>query len=57
MVIGNALIWGIGAVAIGYGAYQKHSEGKLDGQLMATVAGVVGVFAVGDYFASKYVYE
>lgn len=53
VVIGNALIWGIGAVAIGYGAYQKQSEGKLDGKLMATVAGAVGAFAVGDYFASK----
>lgn len=51
--IGNALIWGIGAAAIGYGAYQKHSEGKLDWQLAGTVAGAVGAFAVADYFGSK----
>ena len=51
--IGNALIWGIATVAIGYGAYQKHSEGKLDWQLAGTVAGCVGAFGVADYFGSK----
>ncbi|EXJ64702.1 hypothetical protein A1O7_01040 [Cladophialophora yegresii CBS 114405] len=53
VVIGNALIWGIATVAIGYGAYQKHTEGKLDWQLAGTVAGAVGAFAVADYFGSK----
>lgn len=53
VVVGNALIWGIATVAIGYGAYQKHTEGKLDWQLAGTVAGAVGAFAVADYFGSK----
>ena len=53
VVVGNALIWGIATVAIGYGAYQKHSEGKLDWKLAGTVAGVVGAFGVADYFGSK----
>lgn len=53
VVIGNAVIWGIATVAIGYGAYQKHSEGKLDWKLAGTVAGVVGAFGVADYFGSK----
>ena len=53
VVIGNALIWGIATVAIGYGAYQKHTEGKLDWQLAGTVAAGVGAFAVADYFGSK----
>ena len=53
VVVGNALIWGIATIAIGYGAYQKHSEGKLDWQLAGTVAGCVGAFAVADYFGSK----
>lgn len=51
--IANALIWGIGGLAIGYGAYQKHSEGKLDWALAGSVAGVVGAFGVADYFGSK----
>lgn len=53
VVIGNALVWGIATVAIGYGAYQKHSEGKLDWKLAGSVAGVVGAFGVADYFGSK----
>jgi len=57
VVVGNALIWGIATVAIGYGAYQKHTEGKLDWQLAGTVAGCVGAFAVADYFGSKWLLE
>jgi len=57
VVVGNALIWGIATVAIGYGAYQKHSEGKLDWKLAGTVAGVVGAFGVADYFGSKWLLE
>lgn len=53
VVVGNALIWGIATVAIGYGAYQKHTEGKLDWQLAGTVAGAVAAFGVVDYFGSK----
>ncbi|KAL2441402.1 hypothetical protein ABEF94_015438 [Exophiala dermatitidis] len=57
VVVGNALIWGIATVAIGYGAYQKHTEGKLDWKLASTVAGCVGAFAVADYFGSKWLLE
>lgn len=51
--VGNAVILVVGAVAIAAGAYQKHKEGKLDWQLAGTVAGVVGVLGVVDYFTSK----
>merc|ERR1712169_85319 len=57
VVVGNALIWGITAVALGYGAYKKHSEGQLDWQVAGTVAGCVGAFAVVDYFGSKWLLE
>ncbi|KAI1623396.1 hypothetical protein EDD37DRAFT_681599 [Exophiala viscosa] len=57
VVIGNALIWGLATVTIGYGAYKKQSEGKLDWQLAGTVAGCVGAFAVADYFGSKWLLE
>ena len=53
VVIGNAVLWTITAAAVGYGAYQKHSEGKLDWKLAGTVAGGLGALAVGDYFASQ----
>ncbi|KIW90267.1 uncharacterized protein Z519_08911 [Cladophialophora bantiana CBS 173.52] len=57
VVIGNAIIWGIATLAIGYGAYQKHTEGKLDWQLAGSVAAGVGAFAVADYFGSKWLLE
>ena len=53
VIIGNAVLLGVGIIALAAGAYQKHSEGKLDWQLAGTVAGVVGVLGVADYFASK----
>lgn len=55
--VGNVLIWSIATAAIGYGAYQKHSEGKLDWKLAGSVAGIVGAFGVADYFGSKYVFN
>ena len=53
VVVGNAVILVVGTVALAVGAYQKHREGKLDWRLAGTVAGVVGLFGVADYFASK----
>jgi hypothetical protein len=53
VVVGNAVILAIGTVALAVGAYQKHKEGKLDWQLAGTVAGIVGVLGVADYFASR----
>jgi anthranilate phosphoribosyltransferase len=53
VVMGNVVIVTVGAIALAAGAYQKHQEGKLDWQLAGTVAGVVGVLGVADYFASK----
>jgi hypothetical protein len=51
--IANAVIWGVAAIALGVGAYQKHSEGKLDAKLAGSVAAAVGAFAVADYFGSQ----
>lgn len=54
--VANTLIWGIGAIALAVGAYQKHTEGKLDAKLVGTTAAAVGAFAVADYFGSQYVH-
>lgn len=54
-MVGNAILWGVTAVAVGYGAYQKHQEGKLDWKLAGTVAAGLGALAAGDYYASQYV--
>ena len=55
VVVGNAVIWGIGIVAIAAAGYQRHQEGKLDWPTVGTVAGAVAAFSVADYYGSKYV--
>jgi len=57
VVVGNAVLWGVTAVVLGVGAYQKHSEGKLDWKLAGTVAGVVSALGVADYFGSQWLLE
>lgn len=39
------------------GAYKKHQEGQLDWKLAGSVAGVVGVLGVADYFGSQWLLE
>lgn len=51
--VGNYILWTVTAIALGYGAYKKHSEGKLDVQLVGTVAAGLGVLGAVDYFGSK----
>ncbi|KAI9715588.1 MAG: hypothetical protein M1812_005892 [Candelaria pacifica] len=55
VVIGNAVaVVGISA-ALGVGAYRKYTAGELTWKLVGAWAGVVGLFAAGDYYLSQYV--
>lgn len=53
VVIGNAV--GIAAFTglLGYGAYRKYAAGEMTWKLAGAWAGVVGVFAVADYYTSQ----
>lgn len=53
VVVGNAIAWTIGGVALGIGAYNKHVKGELDWGVVGIAAGAVGVLAVGDYYLSQ----
>lgn len=55
VVVANAVLVAVAAVGLGVGAYQKHAKGELNWGLVGTWAGVVGLFAAGDYFLSQYV--
>lgn len=39
------------------GAYRQHQAGALTWKLAGTWAGVLGAFAVGDYYFSQYVFS
>lgn len=55
--IANYVLWGLTAAAVGYGAYQKHSEGRLDTETVGTVALGLGALGLADYFASRWLVE
>lgn len=47
--VGITLLGGL----LGYGAYRKHAAGELTWKLAGAWAGVVGLFAVADYYTSQ----
>ncbi|KAL8963230.1 MAG: hypothetical protein Q9193_000481 [Seirophora villosa] len=57
VVVGNAVIIGVGSVALGFTAYQKYAQGELSWKLAGITAAAVGAFAVGDYYASQYLFK
>jgi len=53
--LGNAIaIVGLSSV-LGYGAYRKHATGELTWKVIGLWTGMVGAFAIGDYYLSQYV--
>jgi ElaB/YqjD/DUF883 family membrane-anchored ribosome-binding protein len=53
VVIGNAVAISALAGFLGIGAYRLHKANALTWEVAGTWAGVVGLFAVGDYFVSQ----
>ncbi|KAF2279203.1 uncharacterized protein EI97DRAFT_430297 [Westerdykella ornata] len=53
VILGNALTLGILGTLLGIGAYRKYAANKLTWKLVGTWAGVVGLFALGDYYVSQ----
>jgi cation transport ATPase len=57
VVLGNALTLGILTTVLGVGAYRKYVRDELTWKVAGAWAGVVGLFAVGDYYVSQYDYS
>jgi hypothetical protein len=55
VVLGNAVLVGTLGAFLGYSAYRKYADGELTWKVVGIGAGVVGLFAVGDYYVSQYV--
>lgn len=55
VILGNTLAVGILGTALGVGAYRKWARDELTWKVVGAWAGVVGLFAVGDYYVSRYV--
>ena len=53
VVVGNAVAMTAMAGLLGIGAYRLHRAGELTWKVAGAWAGVVGLFAVGDYYVSQ----
>jgi len=57
VILSNAIGLTVLAGVLGFGAYRKYARGELTGKVVAAWAGVVGLFAVGDYYVSQYFFK
>ncbi|KAJ4353624.1 uncharacterized protein N0V89_005354 [Didymosphaeria variabile] len=57
VVLGNAVTVGILGTVLGVGAYRKYVRDELSWKVVGAWAGVVGLFAVGDYYVSNYFFK
>lgn len=57
VVLGNAVAVAALGGLLGFGAYRKYNAGELTWKVASAWAGVVGLFAAGDYFVSQYVLQ
>ncbi len=53
VVVGNAVVIAALSAALGLGAYRKYAAGELTWKVAGAWAGVVGLFAAGDYYLSQ----
>ncbi len=57
VVVGNAVVITVMCAVLGMGVYKKYSAGDLSWKVAGLWAGAVGVFAVGDYYLSMYLFR
>ncbi|KAL3455798.1 hypothetical protein BJX64DRAFT_271741 [Aspergillus heterothallicus] len=52
--IGNAALMALVGAGLGFGAYRKHTQGKLSWEVVGLWTGIVGTVGAVDYFVSKW---
>ena len=52
-VMANAVILAALSATLGWGAYNKYTTGELTWKVAGAWAGIVGLFAAGDYFVTQ----
>ncbi|KAF2435494.1 hypothetical protein EJ08DRAFT_656495 [Tothia fuscella] len=57
VVVGNAIVVGVLGAVFGVGAYRKYTAGEITWKVVGAWAGVVGLFAAGDYYVSQYLFK
>jgi len=57
VVVGNAVVVGLGTALLGFGAYRKYSAGELSWKVAGAWGGIIGLFCVGDYYLSQWLFK
>ncbi|KAL3471823.1 hypothetical protein BJX99DRAFT_236640 [Aspergillus californicus] len=55
--LGNAALMALIGAGLGFGAYKKHTQGKLSWELVGIWTGAVSAFGAVDYFVSKWLLQ
>ncbi|KAF4615637.1 hypothetical protein G7Y89_g15271 [Cudoniella acicularis] len=55
--VGNAVAVVALSAGLGFGAYRKYAAGELTWKVVGAWTGIVGLFAVGDYYLSQYLFK
>jgi len=55
--VANAVLVAGLSGALGFGAYRKYVGGELTWKVVGAWAGIVGLFGVGDYYLSQYLFK
>ncbi|OBT43449.1 hypothetical protein VE00_06129 [Pseudogymnoascus sp. WSF 3629] len=55
--IGNAVAVAALSAGLGFGAYRKYINGELTWKVVGAWTGLVGLFAAGDFYLSKYLFK
>lgn len=53
VVVANAVVIGVGSVALGFAGYQKYAKGELSWEVAGITAAALSAFAIGDYYLSQ----
>ncbi|KAK3669760.1 hypothetical protein LTR78_010333 [Recurvomyces mirabilis] len=57
VVVGNLVVVAAMGALLGTGGYRMHKAGRLTWKVAGAWAGAVGLFAVGDYFVSQWLFR
>jgi len=57
VALGNAVVVGVLGTVLGIGAYRKYVAGEFTWKVAGLWAGVVGVFAAADFWATSFLYK
>ncbi len=57
VLLGNVVVLGTLGAVLGVGAWRKWKDNEMSWSVVGLWTGMVGAFAVGDYFVSRWLFQ